>query len=208
MSKTPSYRAFCASDPELQAIDKKLQNLQPETGSESSKVSTLRQRLSNAATGARDLAAAILSGGPRPAVASVTAIREELEQSEVSLAALELATAALEKQREARLVVVRDAFVRECADVQLERIRKIIDALLAIAETNAEIDRFAAEQAAEGCPEHHFRGIRFPLKSGPFGGWTTEAAHIAGVIGRYVEIAGYVPPAEQVRRLMALGGEV
>lgn len=199
------FSAVLANDADLTTNQAKRKEIAAAIEDTAAKMANIQARIDGAA-GAdfRNIADAILVAGPQFDPVPVTALRDELEQLKLHQRALESATAKLDRLIDGRISDLCRHYVPTCVDEQRRRAQGIVDALLTIAEANAEERRFLADQEADGCAAHRFPAIRFQLTGRAFGDWPSEAARISALLDDYAQKIGYEPTTDQALRLAAL----
>lgn len=206
MSKPKTFSEHVAASAELRSIDARDQKAKSHNASLVSRIAELERRTANEPAGIHAQASAIASGADPGAVPSMAGVRIELEECHACHRASELALQMLEKEREACMLRLVESYVPVRMDEHRARVERIFDALLTVSEVNHSERAFRAELMAEGFPAHHFPKVEFPVNHGPFGGWHTDALHLADLIKKYGAAVGFEPSADQRRRLAALGG--
>lgn len=193
-----NFSVTLGSDNELISLRRRIGDATREAEETERRIGEYKERIIRSEINVRSLADAIISGEKAAPLVPVSVLKDELAQLTAYLQAGEIARRKLGEMIEARINELSREHAQRCAADQCQRTRRILDALLTIAETNEEESHFLAVQAENGAKVHHFAKIAFPIDE------TIDVAGLSRVVDRYERLIGYKPTDEQQRRLTAL----
>lgn len=193
-----NFSNILAGDETLNTLKRRLDDATRDAEETERRICEYRDRIGQSEINVRSLADAIVSGGKAAPLVPVSVLKDELAQLTAYSQAGEIARRKLGEMIEARINELSRDHAQRCTADQCQRTRRILDALLTIAETNKEESLFLAVQAENGAKVHHFGKIAFPIDG------TIDVAGLSRVVERYERLIGYKPTDEQQRRLTAL----